>query len=64
MTVSYGTELTLQHGTLVLPKLSETADNEYKFQVRHGSLSLKDIKIDADIGKNNNTWYYRMFNIS
>ena len=62
--VSYGTELILQHGKFILPKMSDTASNEFKFQIGHGKISLKDIKIDADISKNNSTWNYRMFNIS
>lgn len=47
-----GTNLTVQNGSMFIPKISADSDNEFKFWIFRGKLSLKNMKIDADAENN------------
>jgi len=61
--LAYGTELTVQNGNIMLPKVY-TSGSETKFAIYHGHLTLKNVNIDANASRNDSVWNYRMFNMS
>lgn len=66
VTLAFGGELTIQNGTIYLPKVFEDDENhsygeEDKFVIFQGRLVLKNVRIDADLSKNGYIWDYTMF---